>query len=77
MKSQKITLQAYLGAGFALNGASHLYTDDPNSNFDIVNTGIKAYKNIHILNYKLPVSAVAMWNPALKIARIQLGVVLF
>ena len=77
LKNQKITLEAYLGAGFALNGESHLYTNDPNSNFDIVNTGIRAFKNIHILNYKLPVSVVAMWNPALKIARIQLGVVLF
>ena len=77
LKDQKITLEAYLGAGFSLNGASHLYTNDSNSNFDIVNTGIKAYKNIQILHYKLPVSAVAMWNPAFKIARIQLGVVLF
>lgn len=77
LKNQKIILEAYLGAGFALNGASHLYTNDPNSNFDIVNTGIRTFKNIQILHYNVPVSAVAMWNPALKIARIQLGVVLF
>jgi hypothetical protein len=29
-------------------------------------------KNIEIFDYKLPVSATAMWNPANKIARIQL-----
>lgn len=77
LKNAKITLDAYLGAGFSLNGSSHLYSSDPNSNFDIVNTGIKASKNISVFHYKLPVSAVAMWNPAQKIARIQLGVVLF
>lgn len=77
LKNEKITLDAYLGAGIALNGNTHLYTSDPNSKFDIVNTGIKASKNISIFHYKLPVSAVAMWNPAEKIARIQLGVVLF
>ena len=76
-KNEKIALDAYLGAGFALDGKSHLYTNEPNSNFDIVNTGIKASKNITVLQYKLPVSAVAMWNPTLKIARVQLGVVLF
>jgi hypothetical protein len=77
LKNEKITLDAYLGAGIALDGNSNLYASDPNRNFDIVNTGIKASKNISIFNYKLPVSAVAMWNPAEKIARIQLGVVLF
>ncbi|WP_426064151.1 hypothetical protein [Flavobacterium sp. DSP2-3-1] len=54
-----------------------MYTNDPNSNFDIVNTGIRIYKNIQILHSNVPVSAIAMWNPTLKIARIQLGVVLF
>ena len=77
LKNEKIALDAYLGAGFALDGKSHLYTNEPNSNFDIVNTGIKASKNITVLQYKLPVSAVAMWDPTLKIARVQLGVVLF
>ncbi len=77
MKNEKIVLDAFLGAGFALNGKSHLYTTEPNSNFDIVNTGIKVSKDMSILNYKLPVSALAMWNPALKIARVQLGIVLF
>lgn len=77
MKNEKIVLDAFLGAGFALNGKSHLYTTEPNSNFDIVNTGIKVSKDVSILNYKLPVSVLAMWNPALKIARVQLGIVLF
>ena len=70
-------LEAYLKTGFAFNSASHLYTNEPDSNFDIVNTGIRIYKNIQILHYNVPVSAIAMWNPTLKIARIQLGVVWF
>lgn len=77
LENKKIALDAYLGAGFALDGKSHLYTNEPNSNFDIVNSGIKAFKNITVLHYKLPVSAVAMRNPTLKIARVQLGVALF
>jgi len=77
LKNEKIALNAYLGAGFALDGKTHLYTNEPNSTFDIVNTGFKAYKNITILQYKLPVTAATMWNPTLKIAKLQLGVVLF
>jgi hypothetical protein len=77
LKNEKIALNAYLGAGFALDGKTHLYTNEPNSNFDIVNTGFKASKNITILQYKLPVTAATMWNPKLKIAKLQLGVVLF
>ena len=77
LKNQKIILEAYLKARFALNGASHLYTNDPDSNFDIVNPRIRTYKNIQILHYNVPVSAAAIWNPSLKIVRSQLGVVLF
>jgi len=76
-KNQKIMSETYLKAGFAFNSASHLYTNEPDSNFDIVNTRIRTYKNIQILHYNGPVSAIAMWNPRLKIARSQLGVVLF
>ena len=76
-KNQKIMLENYLKAGFAFNSASHLYTNEPDSNFDIVNTRIRTYKNIQILYYNVPISAIAIRNPAHKIARSQLGVVLF
>jgi hypothetical protein len=66
-----------MGAAFPINGSKHLYTNKTESNFDIVNTGMTVTKNIEIFDYKLPVSATAMWNPANKIARIQLDVGLF
>jgi hypothetical protein len=33
----------------------------------ISNTGMTVTKNIEIFDYKLPVSATAMWNPAIKL----------
>lgn len=77
IKDENITLDAYMGAGFSLDGRSNLYLTDPNSNFGIVNTGLKASKDISILQYKLPVYAGIMWNPAEKYTRVQLGVSLF
>jgi hypothetical protein len=77
IRDQKTNLNIYLGAAFPINGSKHLYTNKTQSSFDIVNTGMTVTKNIEILNYKLPVSATAMWNPANKIARIQLDVSLF
>ncbi|SNR33674.1 hypothetical protein [Flavobacterium sp. ov086] len=77
IKNEQITLDAYMGAGFSLDGRSNLYLTDPNSNFGIVNTGLKASKNITVLQYKLPVFAGIMWNPAEKYTRMQLGVSLF
>ncbi|MCG9791331.1 hypothetical protein [Flavobacterium algicola] len=74
---QKVNLNAFVGAAFPLNGSKHLFTTKANSDFDIVNAGITATKNIEIFNYKLPVSATAMWNPANKIARIKLDINLF
>ncbi|MFZ0595938.1 MAG: hypothetical protein WAM46_03070 [Flavobacterium sp.] len=77
IKNEEITLDVYVGAGFSLDGRSNLYLTDPNSNFGIVNTGLKASKNISILQYKLPVFAGIMWNPAEKYTRMQVGVSLF
>ncbi|MBE0392727.1 hypothetical protein HNQ02_002968 [Flavobacterium sp. 7E] len=77
IRDQKVNLNAFIGAAFPLNGSKHLFTTKTQSDFDVVNTGIKATKNIEIFNYKLPVSATAMWNPSNKIARIQLDVNLF
>jgi hypothetical protein len=51
---------------FPINGSKHLYTNKIESNFDIVNTGMTVTKNIKIFDYKLPVSATAMWNPLIK-----------
>lgn len=77
IRNKKVNLNVFLGAAFALDGNKFLYTNKEESSFGIVNTGIKATKNISVFNYKLPVSATAMWNPENKIARVQLDVNLF
>lgn len=77
IKNEQITLDTYIGASFSLNGKSNLYVTDPDRNFSIVNAGLKASKDITILQYKLPVYAGIMWNPAEKYTRMQLGVSLF
>jgi hypothetical protein len=77
IRNQKVNLNIFMGAGFAIDGKKHLYTNKTESSFDIVNTGIKTTKDISIFNYKLPISATAMWNPANKIARVQLDINLF
>jgi hypothetical protein len=77
IRDQKVNLNVFMGAAFPINGSKHLYTNKTESNFDIVNTGMTVTKNIEIFDYKLPISATAMWNPANKIARIQLDVRLF
>ena len=77
IKNEQITLDSYIGAGFSFNGKSNLYVTDADRNFSIVNAGLKASKDISILQYKLPVYAGIMWNPAEKYTRMQLGVSLF
>jgi hypothetical protein len=77
VENQKVNVSLYLGGVFALDGSSNLYRADQSKDFGIVNTGFRLTKDISVLNYKLPVSATAMWNPANKIARLQLAVSLF
>jgi len=74
---KKVNLDAFIGAGFALNDRYFLYGNGKNS-FDIVNLGVKASKAIKITDhYSLPVSMMAMWNPSNKYARIQLAATVF
>jgi hypothetical protein len=77
VENQKVNASLYIGGVFALDGSSNLYRADQSKDFGIVNTGFRLTKDISVLNYKLPVSATAMWNPANKIARLQLAVSLF
>lgn len=71
-----VSLSAFVGAGFAFNGETHLYGNGENS-FDIVNVGVNAAKNIHIGNFTLPVSGTVLWNPSLKVVRMQIATTLF
>ncbi|SFN49794.1 hypothetical protein SAMN05421594_3000 [Chryseobacterium oleae] len=74
---QKVNLDAFIGAGFALNDRNFLYGNGKNS-FDIVNVGVKASKTVKITeHYSLPVAMMAMWNPSNKYARIQLAATVF
>ena len=76
VSNSKVNLNGYVGAGFSLNGDTHLYGDGE-ENFDIVNVGIKASKTLKFMDLSIPVSATTMWNPSTKIARVQLAVTLF
>lgn len=77
IKDKKVNLNAFVGAGFALNDERFLYGNGTNS-FDIVNVGVKATKSLKITeHYTLPVSMMAMWNPSNKFARIQLAATVF
>ncbi|AYN00430.1 hypothetical protein [Chryseobacterium sp. 3008163] len=77
IKDKKVNLDAFVGAGFALNDKNFLYGNGTNS-FDIVNVGVKATKSLKITeHYTLPVSMMAMWNPSNKFARIQLAATVF
>lgn len=71
-----VNLNAFVGAGFSLNGDTHLYGDGEN-NFDIVNVGFTASKNVKFADLSIPVSATTLWNPSQKIARVQLAISLF
>ena len=72
----KVNLNGFVGAGFSLNGDTHLYGDGQ-ENFDLVNVGLTASKVVKLGNYSMPVSATTLWNPSLKIARVQLAVTVF
>lgn len=77
ISGKKVNLDAFVGAGFALNDKNFLYGNGTNS-FDIVNAGIKASKTVKITDhYSLPVSMMVMWNPSNKYARIQLAATVF
>lgn len=76
VKDSKVNLNAFAGAGFSLNGDTHLYGDGE-ENFDLVNVGLTASKTLKFLDLSIPVSATTLWNPALKFARVQLAATIF
>ncbi|WP_372795002.1 hypothetical protein [Lutibacter sp.] len=76
IKGSKVNLDAFVGAGFSLNGDTHLYGDGQ-ENFDIVNVGLTTSKILKVADLSIPVSATTLWNPSTKIARVQLAVTLF
>jgi hypothetical protein len=77
IRDQKVNLNIFIGAAFNVNGSKHLFNSKIQSEFDLINKGKEATKDIEIFDYKLPVYATVMWNPANKIARKQLDIGLF
>ncbi|WP_292009965.1 hypothetical protein [Chryseobacterium sp.] len=74
---KKVNLNAFVGAGFALNSSTFLYGNGENS-FDVVNMGLKADKTLKLSeHYSLPLMMMVMWNPSQKFARIQLAATVF
>jgi hypothetical protein len=72
-----VNLDAFVGAGFSLNGSdTNLYVDGQDK-FDLVNVGFTASKTVKLAGLSLPVTATTMWNPSYKIARVQLAVTIF
>ena len=76
VKDSKVNFNAFAGAGFSLNGHTHLYGYGE-QNFALVNVGLTASNTLKFLDLSIPVSATTLWNPALKIARVQLAATLF
>ncbi len=77
---QNISLNAFVGGGFAFNpgpeGATYLYGNGQH-NFDIVNVGFTVTKNIPVFKTHIPVSFSTFWNPSQNFARVQLATTLF
>jgi hypothetical protein len=76
LKESKVNVSGFVGAGFSLNGDTHLYGDGTR-NFDLVNVGFTASKTVKLGNHNLPVTVNTLWNPSVKFARVQLIVQLF
>ncbi|MGI9525883.1 MAG: hypothetical protein ACR2MS_02105 [Weeksellaceae bacterium] len=72
----QVNVDAFVGAGLALNGDTHLYGNQENS-FDIVNVGVKASRNVTVGNLSFPVNGMVFWNPSNEYVRMQIAASLF
>lgn len=82
-QNEKITLNTFIGGGFAFNPGkpsegqtTYLYGNGKN-NFDIVNIGFTATKKIPIFKTEIPISLSTIWNPSNGYARVQVATTLF
>lgn len=70
-------LSVGIGGAFAMNNLSgetgHFYGSKPN----LVNTYLTYSRSISLSDYELPISAMAMYNPELKIGGLAFSVILF
>ncbi len=79
IKNSTVNLNGFVGSAFVFNGKEGNYSlyGNGENNFQVVNVGVTASKNITVFNKKLPVSMTTMWNPTSKFARIQIATTLF
>ena len=79
IKNSTVNLNGFIGSAFVFNGKEGNYSlyGNGENNFQVVNVGVTASKNITVFNKKLPVSMTTMWNPTSKFARIQIATTLF
>ena len=83
IRGKKTNLKALLGGGFAFNpgdnnkGESTFLYGNGKNNFDIVNVGFVASRNLKVFDATIPINAGVLWNPSLKYARVQLSTTLF
>lgn len=66
-------VKAFIGGAFSPVNDKNFYSDNTNIN----NVGLTYSKNLHAMGKTFPVSATAMWNPALEIGALQVAVNLF
>ncbi len=67
------TVNAFIGGAFSPVHKRNFYSDNANIN----NLGFTFSKELKVLNTTLPVSATAMWNPALNHGALQVAIDLF
>ncbi|MBU3003023.1 hypothetical protein [Paraglaciecola arctica] len=67
------TVDVFIGGAFSPIQEKNFYSDNANIN----NLGFTYKKQLQVAGYSLPVSATAMWNPALNHGALQVAVNLF
>ncbi|MDC2888061.1 hypothetical protein [Psychrosphaera algicola] len=66
-------VKAFIGGAFSPVNDKNFYSDKANIN----NVGFTYSKNLYAMGKTFPVSATAMWNPALELGALQVAVNLF
>ncbi len=79
IRNSKVNLEGFFGSAFAMDGEEGNYSlyGNGKDNFQVVNVGFKATKDVTVFNKKFPVSLTTMWNPTNKYARVQIATALF
>ncbi len=79
VQNSTVNLNGFIGAAFAFDGQQGNYSlyGNGKNNFQVVNVGFQATKDVTVFNHKFPIWLTTMWNPTKKYARVQFAVTLF